>query len=398
MHLPKFLSAPDRLSQTASAQRVLSRLVRFGALLSAAMLWCAPAALAQSRTASAPLLEVEGALQPGDTVLSADNSLYDVHTFEAEAGQAVVITMESTQFDTYLLLLNEDGQGIAQNDDASPTDRNSSIAVVLPESGTYQILANAYDATGRGAYRLTVRLTDPTDAAVRAAASGAAQVPVEGVINGDQLVTINGIPWAARNWQFSRVLGIQRDSIDSTVVGRVVLDRHGEDTQPEFGIRSPFAAPEPGRVVFVSAWGSNNSGCFVELIVQAATTADQTVDASLIIPTRIELVVGGERVTLEAAQNVPGVGRHHSFQYSYSALVSQNDELVSVNYPGLGVMARHLFPVSADQARILRSAPAQDVPIRVTLTNRSPITIPIGDATVERWSSVFGYNPACASN
>jgi tetratricopeptide (TPR) repeat protein len=116
---------------------------------------------------TAPLLQVEGVLEPGDSTFTDDNSLYDTYTFEAEAGQAVIITLESEEFDTYLLLENSQGEHIARNDDISDDDRNSSIAVVLPQAGTYQVLAGAFDDTQRGAYRLTVTPTQPDSSVVK---------------------------------------------------------------------------------------------------------------------------------------------------------------------------------------------------------------------------------------
>ncbi|MEM9215342.1 MAG: tetratricopeptide repeat protein [Cyanobacteria bacterium P01_F01_bin.150] len=111
--------------------------------------------------ATEPLLEVEGVLEAGDSIFSDDNGFYDTYTFEAEAGQAVIITLESEEFDTYLLFRDSQGEGIAQNDDISSESRNSQIAVVLSETGTYQVLAGAYDDTQMGAYRLTVMPTQP---------------------------------------------------------------------------------------------------------------------------------------------------------------------------------------------------------------------------------------------
>jgi CHAT domain-containing protein/Tfp pilus assembly protein PilF len=116
---------------------------------------------------TAPLLQVEGVLEPGDSTFTDDNSLYDTYTFEAEAGQAVIITLESEEFDTYLLLRDSQGESVAQNDDISDDNRNSSIAVVLPEAGTYQVLAGAYDDTQQGAYRLTVVPTQPDGPVVK---------------------------------------------------------------------------------------------------------------------------------------------------------------------------------------------------------------------------------------
>ena len=55
----------------------------------------------------ATLLEVEGQLEDGDQVLQ-DGSLYDLHTFEGEAGQFIELRLSSDAFDTYLILVGPD--------------------------------------------------------------------------------------------------------------------------------------------------------------------------------------------------------------------------------------------------------------------------------------------------
>ncbi|HEY9878101.1 MAG TPA: tetratricopeptide repeat protein [Leptolyngbyaceae cyanobacterium] len=116
------------------------------------------AALAQT-----PLLEVTGTLEEGDVTFPEDGTLYDLYTFEGQAGQAVIITLESTEVDAFLLLRDSQEQTIFQNDDVDSNNSNAQIAVVLPETGTYQVVANSYSATDRGSYRLTVTPTQPTD-------------------------------------------------------------------------------------------------------------------------------------------------------------------------------------------------------------------------------------------
>ncbi|NEP18825.1 MAG: serine protease, partial [Leptolyngbya sp. SIO4C1] len=64
--------------------------------------------------------------------------------------------LSSPEFDTYLLLIDESGNRLAENDDvAGSTD--SEIVMTLPQTGTYRVIANAYDAAGRGRYRLVIR-------------------------------------------------------------------------------------------------------------------------------------------------------------------------------------------------------------------------------------------------
>ena len=103
------------------------------------------------------ILQEQGVLQPGGSVLSSDNSLYQAYTFEGRRGQSVTITLNSNDFDTYLILLDSDDQKIAENDDASSSNSNSEISVTLPANGRYSIVVNTYDASGQGRYQLTVR-------------------------------------------------------------------------------------------------------------------------------------------------------------------------------------------------------------------------------------------------
>lgn len=340
------------------------------------------------------LLQVQGALEDGDPVLD-DGSSYDVYIFSGRAGQEVTINLSSQDFDTYLIVLDSNRNKVGENDDFSESDTNSRLTLTLPSDGSYSVIINAFDSTGRGRYSLTVSGVSQ-DGNIRSATTSSSSVnidiSVEGYINADGLVTINGLVWAAANWTFSKVLAIQRDSIDPTIVGLTVLDRHGLDDSPL--LKDPFSAPRPGRAVLVSSWGSRDNLCAVELIIQVATTPESAPDASLIVPTRIEAFINGERITLDAAENSPGADR--SFANSYTYTVWDSEREVYVEYPGVWVMARHLFQVNADQARMLSNAPAETIPIRVTLRNRSPITIPIGRGTVERWPSVFGYNPSCS--
>jgi len=115
-------------------------------------------------TASSPndptkglILNQEGVLENKDSVLSSDGSLYDEYTFEGQQGQSIWIRLESQDFDPYLALFDPKGELIAENDDASRSDKNAAIRVTLPATGRYRVVVNAYDKTGRGQYLLTVR-------------------------------------------------------------------------------------------------------------------------------------------------------------------------------------------------------------------------------------------------
>ncbi|MEM9218954.1 MAG: tetratricopeptide repeat protein [Cyanobacteria bacterium P01_F01_bin.150] len=105
------------------------------------------------------LLRVEKTLKEGDSTWGND-SPYDEYVIEGQAGDTISITLESIGFDTYLVLADEDGEWLAENDDI-PSDiiaitRNSWITVTLPTDGEYRIQAGTSPAWGQGDYRLTV--------------------------------------------------------------------------------------------------------------------------------------------------------------------------------------------------------------------------------------------------
>ena len=75
--------------------------------------------------------------------LANDDTLLDYFAFEGAAGDEVLIDLTSTDFDTFLFLLQPDRQIFAFNDDGG-SDTNSSIAAELDQTGTWFIVANNY--------------------------------------------------------------------------------------------------------------------------------------------------------------------------------------------------------------------------------------------------------------
>ncbi|MBD0341187.1 MAG: pre-peptidase C-terminal domain-containing protein, partial [Microcoleus sp. Co-bin12] len=106
---------------------------------------------------SRAILQEEGALVAGGPVLPSDNSLYREYTFEGRAGQSVAISLESTDFDPYVAIIDPNDRLVAENDDESDSTKNAFLSVTLPATGRYRVIVNAYDASGRGRYTLTVR-------------------------------------------------------------------------------------------------------------------------------------------------------------------------------------------------------------------------------------------------
>jgi serine protease Do len=106
---------------------------------------------------SRAILQEEGALVTGGPVLPSDNSLYREYTFEGRAGQSVAISLESTDFEPYVAIIGPNDRLLAQNDEGSDSAKNAFLSVTLPATGRYRVIVNAYDASGRGRYTLTVR-------------------------------------------------------------------------------------------------------------------------------------------------------------------------------------------------------------------------------------------------
>lgn len=99
-----------------------------------------------------PLLQQQGALQAGDSVIPIDGSFYDQYTFTGQAGQTVTLWMQSSEFDTYLAVVDANGQVLAENDDLNSSTTNSAITLTLAEDGIYTIIANTSAGGETGQY------------------------------------------------------------------------------------------------------------------------------------------------------------------------------------------------------------------------------------------------------
>jgi hypothetical protein len=85
---------------------------------------------------------------------SFDKSFIDSYTTAVDAAGAYLFSETSSAVDTYLFLDAGDGSLIAENDDASDVDSNSSIKALIP-AGNYVIAANTFDTGETGDYQLS---------------------------------------------------------------------------------------------------------------------------------------------------------------------------------------------------------------------------------------------------
>jgi len=101
---------------------------------------------------------VSGELSEDDDVLDADNSYFELWTYQGHASEELRITMESDDFDTFLAIgrmVNGDLEVITSMDDGGE-GTNSLLEVTLPSDGEYVIRANSFSAGETGDYTLRV--------------------------------------------------------------------------------------------------------------------------------------------------------------------------------------------------------------------------------------------------
>ncbi len=96
----------------------------------------------------------QGQLEPSDTRLRS-GEFTDVYTFSGTRGQRATISLNSDQFDPYLILNHPDGTQV-DNDDAGDGSLNSQLSLVLPADGVYTVTATSYQPGEAGAYTLNV--------------------------------------------------------------------------------------------------------------------------------------------------------------------------------------------------------------------------------------------------
>ena len=113
----------------------------------------------EGNSSIASLLEKteRGVLEEGDETIPNDGSFYDSYPLQGNAGDSFIISLESQDFDTFVAILDSEGNIIDQNDDINEENSNSRLRITLPSNGVYNVIVNAYDKGGKGRYTLTVR-------------------------------------------------------------------------------------------------------------------------------------------------------------------------------------------------------------------------------------------------
>lgn len=122
-------------------------------------LFASCATMAMALAAATPAVAQEqvtenGSLSTSDRQISS-GEYADSYEFYGEAGQAVDISAQSNEFDTYLIVNGPEGARF-ENDDEDGSI-NARIIERLPATGVYQVIVTSYAPGETGRYTLTVR-------------------------------------------------------------------------------------------------------------------------------------------------------------------------------------------------------------------------------------------------
>jgi hypothetical protein len=209
----------------------------------------------------------------------------------------------------------------------------------------------------------------------------------------DKLNTEKNLRWGGEGLPFNEVVTI-RDSLVNSIVGKVVIDRYGEDNGAQqstgllsglsnaLNIRAPFAGPRPGRITIVTLWGSKEEGCFVKAMIHNAPKGNGSLN---FVPVKMEVGVGTQIAKLTpTAKSTPKVARG---TYTYT-----NNK---INRTGQVYFMENTFAVNAKVADLFRNAPVGDAKVRLTFNNGDTKVFAIGQKNVAQWRESYGYNSTC---
>jgi hypothetical protein len=130
------------------------------------------------------------------------DTVRDEWQFYGEAGDMLLIALDSVEFDPYLELVDPDGLIVADDDD-SGGDRNSEIVYELETTGYFTIIARAYGDVGEGEYALLLEevLVEPTPEPTEEPETGGGEIEIDEVVSG------NLIDGTEDFWTFSATAG-----------------------------------------------------------------------------------------------------------------------------------------------------------------------------------------------
>lgn len=123
-----------------------------------------PLAVSREADQQVTMRTYEGNLRPTVETLAQGEYVHR-YEFEAAAGESIDFELASEEFDAYLILEDQYGTWIEQNDDKDESSYDSRISLILPRAGSYQLLVTTYAGgeTGRYVLTSTKRFTEVPD-------------------------------------------------------------------------------------------------------------------------------------------------------------------------------------------------------------------------------------------
>lgn len=232
---------------------------------------------------------VQGSLDAGSLKLD-DGSYFDLYRYDSRGNETIVILMESSDFDAYLMLGTLDGGNFNQlaSDDDGGGGTNSRIEYQITSSGSYYIRANTLEADQTGNYTLRLQsagLTNTLAGSVKELAIGRT---ITDRLNSSNEVLSDGSYAQRYRIQLTQnqvvQITLQGDDFDAYLMlqddtGAVVAQ--DDDSAGGTDARIDFTAPKTGAyTVIVNSLGREQEGefaLFVESIRGGSTaTAAQT--------------------------------------------------------------------------------------------------------------------------
>ena len=219
---------------------------------------------------------VTGNLGISDPTLP-DGSHYKLFTFFGSAGQAVQIDLMSSDFDSYLILRDQNGTEVTHDDDGGG-GLNSRIVRTLGYSGNYQILVNTLRSGQYGNFTLRLQGAGGTTQPIVTPLTQA-NTPVTAIGNiglnqqvANNLVaggaTYDGKPIQAYNFQCTAGVAFQMDVLSDWDNYAIIFDpmnnnvAHDDDGGEGLNARITYTCPQTAvfRLAVTTPCSASNTG------------------------------------------------------------------------------------------------------------------------------------------
>ncbi|MEX2542816.1 MAG: PPC domain-containing protein [Trueperaceae bacterium] len=145
-------------------------------LVALTLMGCAPTMITALPGAGA-----DGRLDSGDEQLES-GEFFETYTYAGSSGDLLTISLASDAIDPYLMVLDPDGDKIAEIDDSPGHGYNVVITVSLPVTGSYVIIVTSAFPGETGAYTLDLapgsRITPSSPSSVWGPVGAATAPPI----------------------------------------------------------------------------------------------------------------------------------------------------------------------------------------------------------------------------